>query len=219
MTVKKAGWITITVPVLLTGDTDKVLKNQSIQKKPSPAHMKEISFTLNWSMHPSDLDAHMVYFPLHQSSKAKATDMAAHLSSVKHTERFGWMNRGSANTAPYLTLDVDVMTGKGPETVTMHKLKDGYYRFYVKCYSCWPGAGGDKEFAVHSHATVTVVSGGKQIKLSRGNGKKTSQFRITRDSRGPRGRIWDIGQYRCLNGKCDWKFGGRFMQHEPSKPL
>lgn len=48
-----------------------------------------------------------------------------------------WDNMGSQDSAPYATLDQDVIYGYGPETITITKLFDGTYYLYVNLYYYW----------------------------------------------------------------------------------
>merc|ERR1719473_1498054 len=140
LTITKAGYITVVSQVNVAATADKIIRNQSIQKKPTPNEMKEISFTLNWNSQPTDVDAHLLHFGLHKGAR-KPESIAAHLNAAAKSH-FSWMSRGQAKEAPFVTLDIDIMTGKGPETITMHKLVDGHFLYYVKCYSCFPWKAG-----------------------------------------------------------------------------
>jgi hypothetical protein len=77
-----------------------------------------LSFVLTWGAGPRDLDAHLVTPP--------APDTAAHIY---------YSNPGSAAGAPFATLDVDDTDGYGPETISIHRLFSGTYRYYVHAYS------------------------------------------------------------------------------------
>lgn len=69
---------------------------------------------LNWSATPRDLDSHM------------RTPDGYHVS---------YMDKGSATSEPFVTLDHDITTGFGPETMTLVSRSDGFYHYYVHNYS------------------------------------------------------------------------------------
>ena len=73
---------------------------------------------LNWSSVPSDLDAHL-----------KTPDISG---SSYHVY---WMDQGSSTSVPYATLDYDVTTGYGPETMSIYETFSGTYHFYIKQFS------------------------------------------------------------------------------------
>lgn len=77
----------------------------------------DLRFVLNWGSTPRDLDSHM------------KTPSGAHIY---------YGSRGSATSEPYVLLDYDVTSGFGPETITMYRLSQGVYHYYVYNYSGTP---------------------------------------------------------------------------------
>lgn len=77
----------------------------------------ELRFVLNWGSTPRDLDSHM------------KTPSGAHIY---------YGSRGSANAEPYVLLDYDVTTGFGPETITVYRLSQGIYHYYIYNYTGSP---------------------------------------------------------------------------------
>jgi|GEM_PF-1050228 len=71
------------------------------------------------------------------SWRAKPKDLDLHLS-VWYSGRWATVNFRSTGTVrafPWASLDSDVQTGFGPETITIAKLLDATYRCYVNLYS------------------------------------------------------------------------------------
>jgi uncharacterized protein YfaP (DUF2135 family)/PKD repeat protein len=77
----------------------------------------ELRFVLNWGSTPRDLDSHM------------KTPSGAHVY---------YSSRGSATAEPYVLLDYDVTTGFGPETITVYRLSQGVYHYYIYNYTGSP---------------------------------------------------------------------------------
>jgi len=82
---------------------------------------EDIRFVLNWGGAPSDLDIHLVTPPINGES-----------------HHVYWNNLGSENVSPYATLDNDVVSGYGPETMTIYDLQTGTYHLYIYNYSQLP---------------------------------------------------------------------------------
>jgi uncharacterized protein YfaP (DUF2135 family) len=76
-----------------------------------------LRFVLNWGEEPRDLDSHM------------RTPDGRHVY-------FGW--QGYADQAPWVTLDHDITTGYGPETMTVYQYMAGTYHYYVYNWSGSP---------------------------------------------------------------------------------
>lgn len=77
-----------------------------------------IRFVLSWGAQPRDLDLHMWY---------RDPDNTSHIY---------FSRRGSEERFPYIQLDVDVTSGFGPETITVHQLiPEGTYTLAVHEYS------------------------------------------------------------------------------------
>jgi hypothetical protein len=90
-----------------------------------------MSMVLTWGANPADLDSHLL------------TPSGHHIY---------YASRGSATSTPFATLDVDDVTGFGPETIFVHQAQSGTYRYFVRRYS---GAG-------------TIAGSGAQVKLYKG---------------------------------------------------
>ena len=76
---------------------------------------------LSWGASPNDLDSHLTG-PLTGSSSR----FHVYYSSG---------SRGSLTASPFALLDIDVMSGYGPETITIAQQIAGTYRYYVYKYS------------------------------------------------------------------------------------
>lgn len=74
---------------------------------------------LSWGADPRDLDSHL-------------TGPVAGSTNRFHVY---YSNRGSLTVSPFAQLDVDVVTGYGPETVTIGQQTSGTYRYYVRRFS------------------------------------------------------------------------------------
>jgi PKD repeat protein/uncharacterized protein YfaP (DUF2135 family) len=74
----------------------------------------DLRFVLNWSAIPRDLDSHM-----------------------KTPDGFEvyYGSRGNAIEAPFVTLDHDITSGYGPETITLVNRINGTYHYYIYNYS------------------------------------------------------------------------------------
>ena len=115
ITATKTGFltssITATVTALATSTANPVLMSPIITAE-------QTRIVLSWSS-AADLDAHLVT-PTSPNT----------LGSQQFHVNLG--ARGSAIADPYATLDFDVTTGFGPETITVSKNLDGTYRYYVR---------------------------------------------------------------------------------------
>ncbi|MEA1052545.1 PKD domain-containing protein, partial [Lamprobacter modestohalophilus] len=78
----------------------------------------EVRFVLQWGQNPRDLDSHLI---------TPAIEGQAH--------HIAYYNRGSSVSPPYAELDVDNVTGYGPETVTLYQRFAGQYHYYVHLYA------------------------------------------------------------------------------------
>ena len=78
----------------------------------------EVRMVLNWGEEPSDLDSHL-----------KTPQIEGQEYHIYYA------NRGSSDSAPYATLDYDVVSGYGPETMTIKQSFTGNYIYYIYQYS------------------------------------------------------------------------------------
>lgn len=78
-------------------------------------------FVLTWGATPQDLDAHLTG-PIQNSQ-------------VRFHVYYPVQQRGSLVQSPFALLDIDVVTGLGPETITMSQEVAGTYRYYVDNFS------------------------------------------------------------------------------------
>jgi len=78
----------------------------------------QMRIVLNWGESPSDLDSHL-----------KTPEIEGSTYHVYYS------NQGSEESAPYATLDYDVTSGYGPETITLYSLFEGVYYYYIYQYS------------------------------------------------------------------------------------
>lgn len=89
---------------------------------PTISGSSTVRLVLNWGASPSDLDSHL------------ETPV---IGGQPHHVYF--VNRGSTNFAPFAELDVDDVTGFGPETITISTLSPGTYHYYIHNFSSSPG--------------------------------------------------------------------------------
>ena len=102
-----------TQTTLLAGQTNRL--NFSIT--PELGSVAGMRFVLNWGAQPSDLDSHLL------------TPYPGGLFFGPNHVYYG--NRGSTNTVPFANLDVDVVSGFGPETMTIVAFTNGTYDYYI----------------------------------------------------------------------------------------
>ncbi len=106
----------------------------------------EIRIVLTWGAAPQDLDSHL-FLPYDGSAGRGADGTAYHIAY--YNKRIA---DGSAE------LDVDDTDGYGPETITISKLKKGYYKYYVTDYrACGNGDYKSREMS-RSSAAVRVYN-------------------------------------------------------------
>ena len=89
--------------------------NLSMSPIPEPG---EIRMVLNWGENPSDLDSHL--------KTPQINGQEYHIM---------YNNRGSSESIPFVTLDVDDTNGYGPETITIKQAYGGIYLYYIYQYS------------------------------------------------------------------------------------
>ena len=78
----------------------------------------EIRMVLNWGENPRDLDSHL-----------KTPQINGQRYHIMYS------NRGSSESIPFVTLDVDDTDGYGPETITIKQAYNGTYLYYIYKYS------------------------------------------------------------------------------------
>lgn len=79
-------------------------------------------FVLNWGASPTDYDLHL-HLPFVWNSGTPLPNTVY------------WAFKGNVDSIPWATLDHDITTGYGPETISIHTPKTGSYGLYVKRYS------------------------------------------------------------------------------------
>ncbi|NBV21323.1 MAG: hypothetical protein EBS05_05300 [Proteobacteria bacterium] len=105
---------------------------------PSIANVNSMRLVLNWNSTPSDLDSHLT-----------TPTIAGVVQDVS------WTNRGSLFVNPFASLDFDVTSGFGPETITITNFFAGTYHYYIANYS---GQFGDTPLT-QSGATAQLYGG------------------------------------------------------------
>ena len=128
----------------------------------SPAmHEGEIRIVLNWGPYPEDLDSHL-FTPYTGSG-------VYHISYMNESDEEG------------NNLDVDQLDGYGPETITIHDVKDGTYKYYVVDYT---NCGDEDSIEMSlSDATVTVYTSDGQVQ----------RFNVPTDRPGV---VWEVFEIR-----------------------
>jgi len=112
----------------------------------------EIRFVLSWGDEPKDLDAHLTF----QSPDGKSMET-------------WWKERRDASRPPFLGLDVDGRTGRGPETITIRRVQPGTYRYSVHDYS---NRGTEQSLALaRSAAFVRILEGDQERFAFQADGK------------------------------------------------
>ncbi len=100
---------------VVVGPTDTVELSFSMSPSIAPGAMRMV---LNWGADPRDLDSYL------------ATPL---IGGQQYLVYYG--DQGRATDVPYDTLDHDVTTGFGPETITMYRFYPGTYHYYVNKFS------------------------------------------------------------------------------------
>ena len=95
--------------------TSSFIYNFSMSPIPEPG---EIRMVLNWGENPRDLDSHL--------KTPQINGQGYHIM---------YSNRGSSESIPFVTLDVDDTNGYGPETITIKQAYNGTYLYYIYKYS------------------------------------------------------------------------------------
>lgn len=131
LTCEKDGYITYENDQVVIPKGEKLEMNISLSRNLPEGAMR---FVLNWGPYPADLDSHL--------NTPEIEGEAYHIY---------YHNKGSSTSAPYATLDYDVTTGYGPETMTIYQLFNGTYRYYIHNYSETPAI-------TSSHAVLQIYS-------------------------------------------------------------
>ena len=101
--------------ILNDNESSAFTYNFSLSPFPKPG---EIRMVLNWGPTPRDMDSHL-----------KTPQIEGEVYHLMYN------NRGSTDSAPYATLDVDDTDGYGPETMTIKQPFSGTYVYYIYQYS------------------------------------------------------------------------------------
>lgn len=109
----------------------------------------EIRVVLEWGEKPNDLDAHMLLPGI--STSEREPENPYHIWYANKT-----------NHPDNDRLDVDDTDGEGPETVTLHNVGDGEYRYYLVDYTNSSAEKFNSTAMSYSDATVTVYAHGKE---------------------------------------------------------
>jgi uncharacterized protein YfaP (DUF2135 family) len=200
-------YIAVISSLQLAKDKSKTTKNLSLRPIPDDSNPNIIAMTLNWEDYPTDLDQHIIFAPLAESGgvdQGQAQTLTNHLTSrSQQAAHFYWADKGEADVSPYVTLDHDEMFGRGPETITFHKLVDGHYHYYVKCYSCTPSYDGKPNTEMpKAKATIVVSQGSKQMGMPLLDGGTTREYTLSKNSHGNATVLWDVVTF-TVNSKKD----------------
>jgi hypothetical protein len=222
VTFAAQGFIGVSAPVKLHAGKAKASKFLSMRPIPQSGDTGALGLTLNWGESPSDLDAHIIFAPAAPNGGVNATGAitaAKRLDSLhQEVKHFYWMNKGDPNVYPYITLDHDDMSGRGPETISIHRMADGHYHFYVKCYSCPPSSNDDDLSGDmgKSEATVTITQGSKQLMLPTVSGGYTPQYQLGEHAKGRPTIFWDVVSVYVMNGQAKLTPHLEYVHHAPS---
>lgn len=123
LSYEKDGYISLRYRVLiLAKETQAIFRHSVLMPKlPKPPPVRIV---LQYGTTPADIDAHLQVF----TSTGKF-DISGHRGSKPG---FTYMDKGSANSAPFATMDMNINSGYGPQTHTIHQLQVGEYGYYVK---------------------------------------------------------------------------------------
>ncbi|NQU05842.1 MAG: carboxypeptidase regulatory-like domain-containing protein [Calditrichaeota bacterium] len=116
ITVSKSGYFSINRSVQV--DEDSTVTQNFILVPILGNGEGLLRLVLSWNENPSDLDSHM--------ETPMIEGQAYHIS---------YSEEGSKDSAPFVTLDNDETDGYGPETITIHQLFTGTYKYYVHKFS------------------------------------------------------------------------------------
>lgn len=129
----------------------------------------EIRIVLTWGATPPDLDSHL-FLPYDGSAGKGASGTAYHIAY--YNKRIA---DGSAE------LDVDDTDGYGPETITISRLKKGYYKYYVTDYrACGNGDHKSREMSCSSAAVRVYNKNGLMRSFYVPSNRQASSGRCSR---------------------------------------
>lgn len=109
-----------------------------------------VSIKLTWGRNPLDVDSHML---------------------TPQQEHIDYTHKGALTVAPYVNLDIDDVTSFGPEYVTIRRLAQGTYRYYLHNFSNTFGPG-----MTDSPVKVEVTYDGNTRVFKPGAGEGTLRY-------------------------------------------
>ena len=115
----------------------RIASGQNIPLSPT-SNVGSLRIVLTWGDFPADLDSHLV------GPAANQTTFWVY-----------WATRGSCTSAPFACLDVDALSGRGPETITIAQRTAGRYVYSVHNFSDQSGGLASSGLA-QSNARVDV---------------------------------------------------------------
>lgn len=118
LTCSKTGYLTYSNNQVIIEPGQTLTLNISLSPTLEAGSMR---FVLNWGASPSDLDSHLNTPPINGQ-----------------TWHIYYNNTGYASEAPFASLDHDVTSGYGPETMTIYQMYNGTYQYYIYNYSGSP---------------------------------------------------------------------------------
>jgi hypothetical protein len=130
--VSAQGYSTSTQTVPSVGGV--ALTNQNVVLSPSGLSSNQYRIILQWDANPRDLDSHLVG----PAASGGTFEIAYYARSYYENDQL------------VASLDQDVTSGFGPETVTLSQTRPGQYSYYVHLYCCGNSFG---------NARVTVFRG------------------------------------------------------------
>lgn len=111
-----SGFYTSNVTILRVQSSQTVTQNFSLAPE-FVSGSGRIRLVLSWGQTPNDLDSHLL------------TPGGGHVA---------YYARGDSTSSPYAVLDVDDVSGFGPETITIYQFQTGTYKYFIHNYSGSP---------------------------------------------------------------------------------
>lgn len=118
VTCAKTGYITYINNQVVIEQGQSLTLNISLSQTLGEGALR---FVINWGASPSDLDSHL-----------NTPEIEGQVFHIYYSDQ------GSATEAPYAALDHDVVTGYGPETMTIYQMFPGTYQYYIYNFSGSP---------------------------------------------------------------------------------